>query len=328
MYDTRLTDIELSLDSILSKVTEYDIYSYYIGSSFKLGTVMSSPFRQDKNPSFGIFKSNKYSTLLYKDYGTGNTGNCVQLVQELFNISYREALIKILGDLVNNNLKRSVEGITIKEDYESVSTVISVKRKNFCKTDDDYWGQYGLFRDDLRHFNVFPIHSYWINEIVQPWAYKWDNPGYAYQVYNKYKIYKPLSPKKYKWVGNCSNYDIQGYEQLTYKDDLVIITKSLKDVMVLHKLGYNAIAPQGENHSIPKEVITDLQNRFNHIVIFYDNDEAGVAGANKIATKYNLKTIFIPNNYPKDISDYIKQYGVDNSKQLLNTLLNEYIKAG
>ena len=323
MYDTRLTDIELSLDSILSKVTEYDIYSYYIGSSFKLGTVMSSPFRQDKNPSFGIFKSNKYSTLLYKDYGTGNTGNCVQFVQELFNISYRDSLIKILGDLVNNNLRRSVEGISIKEDYESVSTIISIKKKNFCKIDDDYWGQYGLLRDDLRHFNVFPIHYYWINEIVQPWTYNEANPGYAYEIYNKYKIYKPLSPKKWKWISNCGTYDIQGFEQLPHLDNLLIITKALKDVMVLYKLGYNAVAPQGENHSIPKDVMDNLLHRFTKIVVFYDNDEAGRKGANKIASKYNLPTIFIPEGSSKDISDYRKDMGEEKTITLMKELIND-----
>jgi hypothetical protein len=323
MYDTRLTDIDLSLDSILEKVTEYDIYSYYIGSSFKLGTVMSSPFRQDRNPSFGIFKSNKYSTLLYKDYGTGNTGNCVQFVQELFNISYRESLIKIIGDLINNNLRRTVEGITIKEDYESVSTIISVKKKNFCKTDDDYWSQYGLLRDDLRHFNVFPIHYYWINEIVQPWAYNEANPGYAYEIYNKYKIYKPLSPKKYKWINNCGACDIQGFEQLPNLGDLLIITKALKDVMVLYKLGYNAVAPQGENHSIPKDVMDNLFYRFTKIIVFYDNDEAGVKGANKIATKYNLSTIFIPEGSSKDISDYRRDMGEEKTITLMKELINE-----
>ena len=323
MYDTRLTDIDLSLEGILDKITEYDIYKYYIGANFALGKIMSSPFRSDKNPSFGIFKSTRTSSLLYKDLATGSTGNCIQFVKELYNISYRESIIKIIGDLINNNLKRSVEGINIREKYKTTSTVISVRKKNFCNIDDKYWNQFCLFRDDLRHFNVFPIQTYWLNEIVQPWTYKWDNPGYAYQVYNKYKIYKPLSIKKWKWISNCSSYDIQGMEQLTYKDNLVIITKALKDVMVLYKLGYNAIAPNGENHSIPKEVITDLQNRFKSIVIFYDNDEAGIQGANKITTKYNLKTIFIPNNEPKDISDYIKQYGIDKSKELMKQLIND-----
>jgi hypothetical protein len=321
MYDTRLTDIDLSLDSILERVTEYDIYRFYIGSNFDIGKIMSSPFRKDKNPSFGIFKSSKTSSLLYKDLASKSVGNCVKFVEELFNISYREALIKIISDLINKNLTISSEGISIKEDYKATSTVISVKKKNFCKIDDDYWGQFYLSRDDLRHFNVFPIQTYWLNDIVQPWVYNEANPGYAYEVYNKYKIYKPLSPKKYKWISNCSNYDIQGYEQLPYQGDLLVITKALKDVMVLYKLGYNAIAPQGENHSIPHEVMDTITKRFTRIVILYDNDEAGKQGSTKIATKFNLQQIFIPDTFPKDISDYIKQYGIDKSKELLNNLL-------
>ncbi len=323
MYDTRLTDIDLSLEGILDKTTEYDIYRYYIGNSFKIGKIMSSPFRKDKNPSFGIFKSSKTSSLLYKDLATGSNGNCIKFIQELFNISYREAIIKIISDIINTTLTISTKGIDIKEDYESTKTIISIKKKNFTKIDDDYWNQFCLFRDDLRHFNVFPIQIYWLNEIVQPWAYKYENPGYAYQVYNKYKLYFPLALKKYKWISNCSSYDIQGLEQLDDYGDLLIITKALKDVMVLYKLGYKAIAPNGENHSIPKDIINNLINRFDRIVIFYDNDEAGINGANKIASKYNLKTISIPSEYPKDISDYIKQYGIDKSKELLKQLLND-----
>ncbi len=323
MYDTRLINIDLSIESILERVTEYDIYKYYIGQSFKLGRIMTSPFREDKHPSFGIFKSNKHGSLLFKDLATGKTGNCVQFVQELFNISYRESLLKILNDLTNNNLIRSVEGISIREEYESISTVISVSRKPFCKVDDDYWSQYCLERSDLRHFNVFPIQQYWINEIVQPWSYKLANPGYAYQIYNKYKIYKPLTNKKDKWISNCGSYDIQGFEQLKYQGDLLIITKSLKDVMVLYKMGYNAIAPHGENHLIPKCIIDSIKLRFNKIVILYDNDESGKIGSNKLSKKYDTPTIFIPYSNYKDISDYVKEFGLDEGKKLIKELLCE-----
>lgn len=322
MYDTRLTDIDLSLDYILEQITEYDIYRYYIGESFQIGRIMSSPLREDKNPSFGLFKSNKSGSLLFKDQATGISGNCVTFVKELFNISYRDAIIKIIGDLVKQNLKMSVKGISIKKEYKPVETVLAIRRKNFSENDDLYWGQFGLNRDILKTFNVFPIHEYWINGIVQPWAYKVDNPGYAYQIYNKFKIYKPLEQKKYKWLTNCSMLDIQGYEQLDNTGNLLIITKSLKDVMVLTKLGYNAVAPQGENHHIPSKVMLDLENRFKKIIVFYDNDEAGIIGANKISKRYNLQTIFIPDNEPKDISDYVKKYGLDKAKELIKTLLD------
>lgn len=321
MYDTRLIEKELSIDSILEKVTEYDIYRYYIGQSFKLGRIMKSPFREDKHPSFGIFKSNKYGSLLFKDLSTGKTGNCVQFVQELFNISYRESLIKILNDLTNNNLSNSVEGILVREEYESTSTIISVSRKSFCKIDDNYWNQYCLERSDLKHFNVYPIETYWINEIVQPWAYNKVNPGYAYQIYNKYKIYRPLEVKSRKWISNCSSYDMQGLEQLEYQGDLLIITKSLKDVMVLYKIGYNAIAPHGENHIIPSRIVDSLKQRYNKIVILYDNDNGGKEGAKKLSEKYNIPTIFIPYTNYKDISDYVKEFGLEEGKKLIKELI-------
>jgi 5S rRNA maturation endonuclease (ribonuclease M5) len=323
MYDTRLIDETLSLQSILEYTTEYDIYEYYIGSHFDIGKIMLSPLREDKHPSFGIFKSTKYGNLMFKDQSTGLVGDCITFVSKLFNISRREALIKILSDIQNKDLKYSTEGINIQEEYKTTSTIISVKKKPFCKADDEYWSQFSLFRDDLRHFNVYPISEYWLNGIVQPWSYKWDNLGYCYEIYNKYKVYFPLADKRRKWISNCGSYDIQGYEQLSFEGDLLIITKALKDVMVLYKLGYQAIAPQGENHSIPEKIMSTLKERFTRIVVFYDNDKAGQTGANKIANKFELQTIFIPTDLPKDISDYTKEYGLDKSKKLLNNLICE-----
>lgn len=320
MYDTRLIDEELALSYLLQYTTEYDIYSYYIGDKFDIGRIMTSPLRKDAHPSFGIFKSDKYGRLLFKDQATGLFGDCITFVSKLFKISYREATRKILIDINENNLTFSTDGVFIQEDYKSVSTIISVKKRPFSKTDDDYWSQFSLSRDDLRHFNIYPISEYWINGIVQSWSYKAANPGYAYEIYNKYKIYKPLDEKKRKWISNCGSYDIQGYEQLSMNGDLLIITKSLKDVVVLHKLGYQAIAPQGENHSIPEKIINILSERFDKILVFYDNDTAGRNGANKIATKYKLKTIFIPEGQPKDISDYIRDKGIDETINLMKIL--------
>lgn len=45
---------DITLDWILSKVTEYDIYAKYIGE-FKVGMIYNSPFRKDKNPSLESF---------------------------------------------------------------------------------------------------------------------------------------------------------------------------------------------------------------------------------------------------------------------------------
>ena len=53
----------ITLEYILSKVTEYDIYAHYLGQ-FKVGMIYQSPFRKDKNPSFGIFYSKRTKQFL------------------------------------------------------------------------------------------------------------------------------------------------------------------------------------------------------------------------------------------------------------------------
>lgn len=55
LYDTTniKDEVNITLDYILSKVTEYDIYAAYIGN-FKVGMIYNSPFRKDKNPSLDV----------------------------------------------------------------------------------------------------------------------------------------------------------------------------------------------------------------------------------------------------------------------------------
>ena len=66
MYSTK-TAITMSLRDLLEKVSDYDIYSYYLGS-IKPKKLINSPLRpDDKIPSFAIFPTND-GTLLFKDH--------------------------------------------------------------------------------------------------------------------------------------------------------------------------------------------------------------------------------------------------------------------
>lgn len=150
---------------------------------------------------------------------------------------------------------------------------------------------------------------------------------YAYKIFDKFKIYRPLSEtRKDKWRTNCTSIDLQGYEQLPDKGDLLIITKSLKDVMVLHELGYNAVALQSENDHLYKSIYNNLQQRFKRIVILFDNDKPGLEASIKLSNKYNIPRIYIDSGLyelykVKDISDYIKVFGKDSAGELLKSLL-------
>lgn len=329
MYNTLTVTDDVTLEKILNLIDEYHIYSHYLGFSVKINKPMTSPFRKDKNPSWSLFRS-KQNEIMYKDFATGETGNVVKFVQRLFDIRYHEALNKIWKELISNSkVKQRISRRTIERELKEPSKVIGIKRKYFTKTDEDYWSQYGIDRDTLKYFDVIPIESFWVNELQQSFVYTKDCPMYAYKVYNKFKIYRPYAKRREdKWRNNCGPYDVQGWEQLRNDNDLVIITKSMKDVMVLYKLGYNAIAPQSENSAIPKKIVDNLKERFNKIVIFFDNDTPGIEAAEKLSVKYQIPYTYLPIDMyllykVKDISDVVKELGVNVAEKKMKEILNE-----
>jgi hypothetical protein len=316
--------LNVSESDLFQKVTEYDVYSYYIGGAFKIGKIFNSPIRQDNNPSFGIFKSKATGSLMFKDLATGDTGNCIKLVRILFNLTYKEALMKINLDFKAGLIKVSEEGIYTKNVYKPRNSFISIKRIPFSKQDLIYWGSYSIKKSTLDLYQVTSTKVVWLDEDII-WRTSIDNPIYAYKVYDKFKCYRPKAEKDKKWISNLTSYHIQGFQQLPTSGNLLIITKALKDVMVLHELGYNAIAPNGENHSISTNIVEQLKERFNHIVLLYDRDEAGLKGTRKLFKEHNFNFIFIPKKYKtKDISDFTQKYNKDKTEELLNSLLKKY----
>jgi len=312
-------------DEILRRTTEYDIYSYYMPKKFIIGKVMSSPFRNDSHPSFGIFKANKTGSLLFKDQGTGEVGNCFKFVSLLYNISHKETIEKIWKEVVLKGII-STEGISTRDYYKNRKIIISIKRKNFTKIDDDYWSQYYITRDILKKYNVFPIQKFWINENISKFNYTEDNPIYAYKIFNSFKIYMPKSKfKKDKWRTNCNQYDVQGWDQLPHLGDTLVITKSLKDIMVLSLFGIPSIAPHGEGMLLPRNVIESAKKRFKRLVMLYDYDDSGEKGCKKMQEEYDIPYTFIPKHFlelynVKDVSDYIKEFGKSATKKLLKEL--------
>lgn len=317
MYDsTKLKDtkIDITLDYILSKVSEYDIYAKYLGM-FKVGYIYNSPFRKDENPSFGIFQSKKSGQLLFKDYGTGECGNIVKFVGLYTGLTnYNDILHKIVKDLNITNTTR----LKSTKKYQSTETVIGIVRQPFTEIDKQYWSQFGITLDTLKKYDVNSIKYYLCNGIVKS-IYKDENPMYAYKVYNHFKIYKPLADKYTKWRNNLTDFDIQGFEQLPDKGDLLIITKSLKDVMVLHEMGYNAISPASESTWLPDKALKAILRRFKRVLINFDRDVPGIKNMRKISLKTGLNGFLVHKKFKaKDISDAVKLNGFETIKNWLN----------
>ena len=314
----------MSLRDLLDKLSDYDIYAYYLGP-FKPKTLMNSPLRpDDKIPSFAIFPS-KTGDLLFKDHGTGEAGNALKFVKLIRGIQSREELEKELLRIVRRmNPNQTIRSVT-REYVSSSVTDIGIVRQPFNTTDKKYWGQFHVSLDTLKKFNVFSIKYFLCNSVVRG-TYKETSPMYAYKVYDKFKIYRPLASKYTKWRTNLTNRHVQGLAELPQGGgNLLIITKSLKDVMCLYEMGYYAIAASSETTFIPEDILKSLHSKWKHIVILYDRDRTGMLRAREYGKKYKLDTIFVHKKFKaKDISDAVKGNGFFAVKEWLTKTVERY----
>ena len=323
MYSTR-TAITTSLKDLLEKVDDYTIYSYYLGS-FKPGKLMNSPLRNDdKMPSFAIFKTNS-GDLLFKDHGTGVAGNALKFMKLYKGIQTRDELEKELLRIVR---KTNVNTNIRKTTYNSIQNTpieIGIVRQPFTEVDKKYWKQFHISIETLKKFNVFSIKYFLCNRVVRG-TYKETSPMYAYKVYDKFKIYRPLASKYTKWRTNLTNRHVQGVAEIP-KDggDLLIITKSLKDVMCLYEMGINAIAASSETTFIPDDILDGLKRKWKHIVIIYDRDKTGMLKAREYNKQYGFDCLFVHKKFnSKDISDAVKSSGFTEVKNWIKKELTRY----
>lgn len=319
MYCTK--DAELpGLNKLLEKIDEYDIYAHYMGS-FKVGHLYNSPIRKDKNPSFAVYKGRR-GNLMFKDHGTGDCGNALNFIKLITGYNDETRLIKELLKIKSDEVhtERKTTKVVSASDAE---TDIGIVRQSFTDADKTYWNTFHINTSTLKKFDVFSIQYYLCNGIVKG-IYNNDNPMFAYKVYDKFKIYRPLASKYSKWRSNLDNNHIQGLAQLPELGDTLIITKSLKDVMVLYEMGISAISPSSETTFIPNDILDELKQKWNHIYILYDRDTTGVKQAHSYCKKYKLDAFFVNKKFKsKDISDAVKLNGFTKVKNWLTKELNK-----
>ena len=162
---------------------------------------------------------------------------------------------------------------------------------------------------------LFSVQSYSIVREDSFRHYIPDNICYAYTDFpdNKKKIYSPYD-KKLKFCGNITAKDIGNINNIPVKGEKLIITKSYKDCRVLRNLGYTSIWNQNEGMIPPLYLLQDLSDRFNDIIIFYDNDNAGINAGIKLKQTFaniqkEVSVYYIPLTYKvKDISDFYARY--------------------
>lgn len=103
--------------------------------------------------------------------------------------------------------------------------------------------------------------------------------------------------------------------------------------MVLYELGYPAIAfsseaipTKGETGKFVKDYINRLKEKFEHIILFLDNDEPGIKLSQKASRAFSLPYVTTPEKEPKDISDYLLKHGKRKTHRTVKQLIKKYLK--
>lgn len=329
--DITFEPINLTKELILSRVSEERILSHYLGLPIKKG-LYRNPLRQDAKPTASFFKSKTNGRIMFKDFGTGYCGDFVSIVMTKFNCSYYKALQIIANDFgiikrqdlpKNKCLKKWDE-----EKFEDTGgAIIQVEIKDFTENDLQWWAKYGISQSTLKKFRVYSCKNVFLNgnlfEMVLDNQYVYGYYGGIKQDIEQWRIYHPKK-NKFKWISNWKGSYIQGAKQLLKAGgDLLIIQKSLKDVMCLYEFGIQSIAPCSENLFVSNTVLTKLKKKYKRIIVWYDTDIPGINNLRKIKKEHpELEYFFIPRKYNvKDFSDFRKKYGRDKSEKFLNSYI-------
>lgn len=327
MFGTKNINTQpLSQKAILDKVSEYDLWMYYLGHC-TLNKAFRSPVRKDNRPSAMLYVNPK-GRIVMKDFGTKEVYDIFKYL-ETQGYEYKDALLKIdadfkLGFSTQKYSSKPKPVITnYKPEFKRDMCHIMIKRKAWSESALRYWKDYHISKDILTKFNVYSLECYWLIKNNKTEVYTAQtNPIFCYDFGGqKYKIYKPLD-HNFRFMTNAESNILQGMDQLAERGELLIITKSLKDVMVLHELGYDSVAVQSEGSIPPKHVTECLQSRFSDILVLFDNDSAGIQGAEKFCQLHDLQSIMIPKeSKAKDIAEFVKLHGVNKAKHLVKCLI-------
>lgn len=321
--------IDLTIDSILKRITPYDIFRFYVpNKDWSINHAMNSPFRKDRNPSFMIH--NRQGTLYYIDFADSSVkGDCFQFVKDLYGIpEVKDVLIKIDKDFglgLSGESTNTAEYKKIISEYKQPEELgkrfanIQVVPRKFTQEELAYWNEFHQDIQDLRDNNIFSLNKVFLNK--QLFSFKPTELKFGYYYNGFWKIYRPFADKKVKWMPN--NVPITTMEGLTNlrPDKDAFINKSKKDFMVVKKLLESTCAVQNEGLGcFSQENVTYLKENSKRQILSFDSDLPGVTNSQQITKIFDFDYMNVPNKYLnegiKDWADLARLKGMSTVEQI------------
>ena len=318
------------------RVTQEEIFKFVIGYLPREHNYVYSPFRKDLEPRcyFEWWKETMWFIDWAEPMNKKHHRDCFNMVQDHFGVSFYKSL-EIINEHFKLNLQagcysdselvaRQKQRIIQHKKEKKVTRTMPCKVRMFdSQGDREFWSPYQITRSNLTTDDVFPVIWYKIYSkrlrdyvVIRP-----NTRTYLLGTFGeRKKYYTPDKVGKGKWSTNCTSNDIWGFEDLPLRGEQLTITKSYKDWRVLKNQGIeNVIGFQNEGQIPSPEILNLLLERFNEIIVFFDNDRAGILAAEKLVDFINsmfprkARSIYLKESLQResisDPSDMIKAKG-------------------
>ena len=323
---------------LLNYRKEEEYFAFYLGVNPSTKQMIKSPLREDPNPGCTFYRS-RNGELKFKDFARNKEYTFVDVVCEIYDVSFKDAL-KIIAIDFGLIVKPGVAQHEAKIEYDGSivedtgQTILQCCVKEFTKEEIEWWDVRGVSKKTLKKYNVFSVSSVFVNGINVGFS---TDKSYIFGYYfgkkdgiEQWKIYFPQRPKGHKFL--CNTDILQGLRHLP-KDggEVVVVTKSYKDVMALSQFDIPAVAPHGESVLISRKVYESLSKKFKLIIFNGDWDTTGKYFMINSLKQYDgiALTFRHPRQYAKDFSDFILVHGKRRASTLisiLNSKLDGFLK--
>lgn len=335
-------------DKLLDEITDFDIYCELLDRDLEIGVSIESPLRDDDTrASFSLYIPTspeltdiRPDEVWWKDFA-GGYGNVFTFVQRYAEFAYgevledRTAIIKFLDNELGLGLFGGEKKIYTKReiDYEAARQTkeILFTSRPYTRRDLTWWAQFGIDKSLLEKYDVRSI-KYLLNEdYTVKYEFRAMQLAFAYVVKDKVKIYCP-EEDEFKWRNTCPADYLLGAEQAG-DSDILIITKSLKDIMSIKAfVNVDCIAPQSETWNFPQTLVDNIKQFYKEVYVVMDYDPAGIAAAERLEShgfkvRWVSKLQVMLNGkltvVDKDMSDYVKHNGVEKGLEKIREMFPE-----
>lgn len=301
------------------------IYEHF---GVELYTRISSPLRDDSNPSFST-RLRDDDKIFWKDFGTGDSGDVYNFVMEYYGLDFRSAALKIKDILAGASAELKDRPVKKQKPPLNMDVVVFDTYKKF---EAEYWLRRGINVESLIADNVYPLKMLRKDKEFKATSSS-TNPKFVYFLNEQrtaWKLYSPLDTE-FKWLSyNTHLVPYESAPEGAHKDLIVFSSKKDRLVFKTLDLPYDTTSLISEGNFAG--LIKDLPNlKYDNIYALLDFDPPGENYMAQLEAQSGgrVKGLYLDTNTAnylysigvKDIDDVQIKLGAAELRLIINKIL-------